>query len=220
MADGSTFTVQLGGNTMAQGETPSRFQIKGNEAQDLLLPDATATNMLKSHLVITTDIAGDKVTPSYGADVTLADDQVITGVIPGNGKDFDGTHDVSATDNIPPQPGRFHCPATVTDGCSISANDKGEIITSEGYVFQPIVSGTGTKTPDADYLAWGMWVQASTRNSGPTATNRDAQAGAFAYGSDRFEVRAELTGTATYNGAATGCILRPEWSRTSTRTSA
>ena len=206
-ASGSTFAVGIGpsgtSNRLLVGETASRFQIKGNEAQDLLLPDATDTT-LKTHLVITTDIEGDKVTPSYGADVTLtAGTGKLTGDIPGDGSSFEGTYD--ATANTPPTSGRYHCPSpTPATGCSISANAKGDITSVQGYVFQPLDNATGTKTADGDYMAWGFWVQASIRDSGPTATNRDAQAGAFAYGSDRFEVRAELKGKASYEGSASG----------------
>ena len=207
-AGGSTFAVQFGAEAdtrLLAGETASRFNTKGGwEAQDLLLPDAEADSELKTHLVVSTDIQGDAVTPSYGENVTLTDGNIITGVIPGDGKDFEGTFDVSATDNIPPMAGRFHCPAGSADGCSISADDKGAIIRFGSYVFQPLVSATGTKTVDADYLAWGFWVQASIRDSGPTATNVDAQAGAFAYGNVVFNVLAELKGSATYNGVANG----------------
>ncbi len=205
-ASGSAFALEIGeGNRLLAGETASRFNTKGNwEAQDLLLPDTTTeeTTMLKTHLVVSTDIQGDVATPSYGADVTLADDHVITGVIPGDGKSFEGTHDVSAIDNIPAQEGRFYC-APATD-CSISANAKGEIITTVGYVFQPVANATGTKKADTDYLAWGFWVQASIRDSNPDKTGPDAQAGAFAYGNDRFNVMAVLKGSATYNGVANG----------------
>ena len=199
---GSTFSVNIGTTQALMGETPSRFHIKGNEAQDLLLVDGTDAT-LKTHLVITTDIEGDKVTPSYGADVTLtAGTGKLTGDIPGDGSSFEGTYD--ATADTPPTPGRYHCPASANGVCSISADDEGDIVSVVGYVFQPLDSATGTKTADADYMAWGMWVQASIRDSGPTDTNRDAQAGAFAYGNDRFEVRAELKGTASYSGSATG----------------
>ena len=202
-ASGSTFAVNIGTTRALVGETASRFHIKGNEAQDLLLPDGT-DNTLKTHLVITTDVEGDKVTPRYGTAITLAAGTgVLSGDIPGNAKDFEGTYDVSGTDNIPPQSGRYHCPSAANGVCSISADDKGNIVSVAGYVFEPITSQTD-RAADADYLAWGMWVQASIRDSGPTADNRDAQAGAFAYGSDRFNVMAALKGTATYNGAATG----------------
>ncbi len=203
-AGGSAFALEIGdGNRLLAGETASRFNTKGGwEAQDLLLPDGAADSELKTHLVVSTDIQGDVVTPSYGVSVDLADGNIITGDIPGDGKSFEGTRDESATDNIPPMTGRFFCAATIR--CSISANAKGEIITSEGYMFQPLASGTGTKTADADYLAWGFWVQASIRDSIGADAGIDAQAGAFAYGNDVFNVLAELKGSATYNGVANG----------------
>jgi len=202
-ASGSTFAVNIGTARALMGETPSRFQTRGGwEAQDLLLVDGT-DDTLKSHLVISTDIQGDKVTPSYGTAVTLAAGTgTMTGDIPGDGSSFEGTYDVTA--NTPPIPGRYHCPLA-GNACSISANADGDIIAVVGYVFEPLVSGTGTKTSDADYLAWGFWVQGSTRDSIPAATTDiEAQAGAFAYGNDRFNVMATLKGSATYNGVASG----------------
>ena len=202
-ASGSTFTVAIGTAQLLMGETPSRFQTKGGwEAQDLLVVDGT-DNTLKTHLVVSTDIQGDKVTPSYGADVSLsAGTGKLTGDIPGDGSNFEGTYDVLP--NTPPIPGQYRC-GSADGNCSISANADGDIVSVVGYVFQPLVSGMGTKTADADYLAWGMWVQGSTRDSIPTAaTDIEAQAGAFAYGNDRFNVTAELKGSATYNGVATG----------------
>ena len=58
-----------------------------------------------------------------------------------------------------------------------------------GYEWQPVASGM-TPVPDADYLAWGVWLSVPDAAG---ATN-PAAAGAFASGSDVFEVRAGLTG--------------------------
>ena len=133
-------------------------------------------------------------------DAALATGQIITGDVPGDGSTFTGTRNVSATDNIPPQTGRFYCAPGTVGGCAISIDEDGKIVGFVGYGWQPIASGM-TPVPDADYLAWGVWLSVPDFFAG--ATN-PAAAGAFASGSDVFEVRTELTGTATYDGVATG----------------
>ena len=152
-----------------------------------------------SYVNVYTDIQAPVKKQEYGPDDTtnaLAVGQIITGDIPGNGKTFTGTRNLSTTDNIPTETGRFNCaPATQ---CSISVDDKGVIVALQNYTWQPIVRGSTTSTVDADYLAWGVWLTV------PDDVATAASAGAFASGSNAFEVRAELKGTATYNGVASG----------------
>ena len=107
------------------------------------------------------------------------------------------------SNSIPTQSGRVFCDTTNAAGCALSIDEDGKITAvTAGYGWQPIASGT-TPSNDADYLAWGVWLTVpDAAPSDDAATN--AAAGAFASGSDVFEVRAELTGTATYNGVATG----------------
>ena len=157
-----------------------------------------------------TDIQAPKMMQNYGATAdgsgtgvnaaALAVGQIITGDIPGDGSTFTGTRNVSATDNEPSQTGRFFCPSGT--GCAISVDEDGEIVGLTGYGWQPQESGT-SPTNDVDYLAWGVWL--TVPDAAPvTGTPNAASAGAFASGSDVFQVRAELTGTATYNGVASG----------------
>ena len=204
--DGSTFKVSLGGVEMLVGETPSRFQTKGGwEAQDLRLPSPTAaTDMLRSHLVISTDIQAPtqnyEATATAGA-ITPGTSVIVAGEIAGDGSNFAATLNSNPADNMPPVEGQFRCTDPAATPCSISVDASGKIVSAPGYAFH---ESDGITRQDGDYLAWGFWMQGSTRSSGPTATNRDAQAGAFAYGSDQFDVKTALTGTATYNGVANG----------------
>ena len=59
---------------------------------------------------------------------------------------------------------------------------------------------------DSDYLAWGVWIHVPNAVPGVDTTVRTnpATVAAFASGSDPFQVPAALTGTATYNGVASG----------------
>ena len=88
-----------------------------------------------------------------------------------------------------------------TGGCSISVKD-GVVESIQGYTFRALVSTDTTATPDADYLAWGVWL--TVPNDVPVDdTPSAATAGAFASGNDVFAVMPALKGTATYNGDAT-----------------
>ena len=208
--DGSTFAVGIGASgspaRLLEGETPSRFQTKGDwEAQGLVLPGATANDMLRSHLVISTDIQAATqnyaTTASTANTITVGTSAIVGGEVAGDGSNFAATLNSDPTDNNPPVEGQFRCTDPATTPCSISVDGSGKIVAQTGYAFH---ESTGITRQDGDYLAWGFWMQGSTRSSGPTATNRNAQAGAFAYGSDQFDVKAALAGTATYNGVANG----------------
>ncbi len=194
-ANGPTITVAGVGTALQRGETPALLTTRGDWMGRELLENAASD----TYVNVYTDIQAPMMRQNYGADsaTALAVGHIITGDIPGNGKTFTGTRNVSATDNIPTETGRFNCVAGTA--CSISVDDKGAIVALQGYTFQPIASGT-SPVLDADYLAWGVWLTV------PDATEATdlAVAGAFASGSDAFQVRAELTGTATYNGVATG----------------
>ncbi|MCY3825305.1 MAG: hypothetical protein OXG62_15705 [Nitrospinae bacterium] len=194
-ASGPTITVTGPGGTLVGGEAPKLLTTRGDWMGRELLENAASD----TYVNVYTDIQAPKTAPNYDATntVALAAGQIIGGDIPGNGKTFTGTLNVSATDNVPMRTGRFFCASGTA--CSISVDEKSAIVATQGYVFQPMISGT-TSTADADYLAWGVWLTVPDA----TGTNDVAAAGAFASGNDAFQVRAELTGTATYNGVASG----------------
>ncbi len=206
-AGGSTFTLEHGsGNPLLQGETPSRFHTKGNwEGQDLLR--VVTANEVKAQLVVSTDIQATTKKDTYTQDAGDADisvNSVITGDVPNDGSDFVASYNAVPTDNNAPRSGEIYCPSAVTAGCAISVDEDGKVTTVSGYKISH--AKTTEDDVDGDYLAWGMWVQASIRDSipDPAPTNLDAQAGAFAYGSQVFAVVPALSGTATYNGVANG----------------
>ena len=194
-ASGPTITVTGVGTALQRGEDPALLTMRGGWMGRELLENAASD----TYVNVYTDIQAPMKRQNYGADsaTALALGHIITGDIPGNGKTFTGTRNVSATDNIPTETGRFNCEAGTA--CSISVDDKGAVVALQGYTFQPIASGT-TDVLDADYLAWGVWLTVPDA----TADTDLAATGAFASGNDAFQVRAELTGTATYNGVATG----------------
>ncbi len=194
-ASGPTFAVTGVGTTLQRGEAPALLTMRGDWMGRELVEEGTTD----SYVNVYTDIQAPKMTQNYdtGNPVTLAAGQLITGDIPGDGSAFTGTLNLSATDNIPTQTGRFNCPDAASGVCSISVDEKGAIVASQGYVFEPIASGMSS-TPDSDYLAWGVWLTV------PDDTTSAATAGAFASGNQVFTVKAALKGTATYNGVATG----------------
>ncbi len=204
-ASGSTFALNLTDARLLAGEMPSRFQTKGGwEAQDLLLVDDTDAT-LKTHLVVSTDIRATTKKDVYtqaDADNDIVVDSVITGAVPNDGSDFVASYNSDPADNNAPRSGEIYCPSSVTAGCAISLDADGKVTTVSGYKIS--YAKTTTDDIDGDYLAWGMWVQASTRDSVPEAADIEAQAGAFAYGSQPFTVVSGLKGTATYNGVANG----------------
>jgi len=201
-ANGPTITVTGVGTALRLGESPvDVIETRGGWMGRELLENAASD----THVIAFTDIQapamrqnyGDTTTGADGNDAALAVGQIITGDIPGDGSTFTGSRNVSATDNIPTQNGRVFCPADTA--CSISVDEDGEIVALQGYGWQAQISGT-TPATDDDYLAWGVWL---TVPDG-TADTDVAAAGAFASGNDAFQVRAELTGSATYNGVASG----------------
>ena len=204
-ASGPAITVTGVGAALLGGEAPVLLTTRGGWMGRELVEDAASD----SYAIVYTDIEAPVMRQNYGAtadgsgtgpdDAALARGQIITGDVPGDGSTFTGTRNVSATDNLPPQAGRFYCAPGTVGGCAISVDEHGWIVAVTGYGWQPAASGT-TPVPDADYLAWGVWLSVPDAAG---ATN-PAAAGAFASGSDVFEVRAGLTGTATYNGVATG----------------
>ena len=207
-AAGPRFTVTAGTGAVLRGESPTSLMTSGEKPSggwpgaELVRTDATPG---KTYVLAFTDVDASTTRQNYGAtttgtdgnDAALAVGQIITGDIPGDGSTFAATRNVSATDNIPTQTGRVFCVANTA--CSISVDEDGEIVALQNYGWQPIATGT-TPTADEDYLAWGVWL---TVPDGTAVTDL-AAAGAFASGNDVFQVRAELTGTATYNGDASG----------------
>ena len=208
-ASGTEFEVQIGTTDLQQGEVPSRFYTKrGWEAQDLLLVDGTEPT-LKTHLVISTDIKAttkeDDYTQTDATDPDVIVNSIITGDVPNDGSDFVASYNSNPEDNDAPVTGEFYCPAAET--CSISVDEDDKVVAVTNYQFTS--AATTTTKMDTDYMAWGMWVQASTRDSlrntdGSAIDVPNAQVGAFAYGSMPFTVPTLLTGKATYNGNATG----------------
>ena len=163
------------------------------------LPDGTTDNT-KHYTATELTSVDTSVTPNVPVYINKA---VVTGDVPGDGSHFVGTFNPTPTDNTPPYTGRFFCPANTQ--CSISVDASGLLRSITGYTFQRTVSGT-VKRPDTDYLAWGMWLHVPNALPGVDSglpTNY-ATVAAFASGNNLFEVKAALTGTATYNGVATG----------------
>ena len=204
---------------LVRGEAPTSLMMRGGwEGAELVRTSgATGTNS-KEYALAFTDIKApaqsyDSTTPITAAalaDVTTGATQsinraVVTGEIPADGGHFAGTYNINPTDNAPPRSGRFFCPSGTP--CSISVGASGVLRAIQGYTFQPVVPGS-TDRQDSDYLAWGVWLHVPNGlqegRAGTDGLTNTASVAAFASGKNVFEVQAALTGTATYNGVATG----------------
>ena len=206
-ASGPSFTVTLpsGVEGVSKGETPVSLTTRGGWMGAELVGSGN-NNM--SYAIVATDIQAPTVKNNYAVSTYdastlqghLASDPEITGDVPSDGSDFTAMYNFDPEDNVPPVAGMFDCPTPApTNGCSVSVKD-GVVESIQGYIFRARTPGT-TPTADADYLAWGVWLQV------PDAAPADATpaaAGAFASGNDPFTVNEALKGTAEYNGVASG----------------
>ena len=205
-ANGPTFDVTGAGTTdVLAGEAPKLLTMRGGWMGREMLENVDSDTYVNVYTDIQATTRRDTYTTTGDGFVSAADlvsnltnDPEITGDVPGDGSTFAVSYNANPEDNIPPVSGRFHCAADAA--CSISVDDDGVITAIQGYTFQPRTGSTEPVT-DADYLAWGVWL---TVPDAAPAADQLATAGAFASGNDVFQVRAELTGTATYNGVATG----------------
>ena len=202
-AKGPRFTVT--GVTVGRGENPTSLQTRGGWMGAELVGGATGAGNSMTYANVFTDIQAPVAKQNYGtpATVTVPTDgttSIVTGDIPGDGSDFTGTYNSNDADNDPPVSGMFSCPDATA--CSISVDEDGKLVAIQGYQFAAIASGT-TPTPDADYLAWGVWLTVPS-DVPVDGTPNLATTGAFASGNDPFNVMAALKGTATYTGVATG----------------
>ena len=204
-AGGSTITV--GDPTLGRGETPVHFMDRdGNHGVELRFDDDREG---MTYAIAYTDIEAPTEKPTPGDEITNLDDlqaaitddnnPVVTGN-PGDGSTFTGTYNEDPDDNTPSVTGVFTCPDDTV--CGIATNKKGGVVAIAGYSFNA-VSTEMTKTDDADYLTWGLWAMI------PIGTGADEDEpvfiGSFGNGSAAvYTVNAALTGTATYEGSATG----------------
>ena len=197
---------------LLRGEAPASVTTRGGWAGAELLSGSGAAGASREHALVFTDInppAQNYVATTaanYVAAATLAgaasiNTAVVTGDIPGDGSSFVGTYNSNPTDNNPPVTGRFTCAAGAA--CSISVDDSGVLRAIQNYDFRPVVPG-GITRADSDYLAWGVWISVPNTVPAPGVAGTAATVAAVATGSSLFNVQAALTGTATYNGVASG----------------
>ena len=204
-----TATLPSGIDAVTRGETPQALTTRGGWMGAELVGGASGAANAMTYANVYTDVQPTKMVTQYAAASGTATalpgtgiTSGVTGDIPGDGSDFEGTYNANIADNVPPVAGLFDCPTPApTTGCSISVNADGELVSIQGYEFR---RATGTTTmADGDYLAWGVWLRVP--NARPVdGTPNAASAGAFASGNAPFNVMAALKGTATYNGVASG----------------
>jgi hypothetical protein len=101
--------------------------------------------------------------------------------------------------------GTFVC---VSSGCSLVTDGDGELMTVDGtWRFTPDEKVT-VDVPDADYLHYGFWLKRTTDADGATTYNEvETFAGSSIEPSGGV---ADVDGSATYNGGATGVYVHSE----------
>ena len=102
-------------------------------------------------------------------------------------------------------PGTYVC----TVSCTITTNNDGEVSTFGGaWTFTPTEAGAEMMVqgviPDADFLTFGYWLQATEGDDGEMTYGIRT----FATGADTFVPPGALEGQATYAGKATGMYVK------------
>ena len=90
-------------------------------------------------------------------------------------------------------------------GCTVTVNAMGQLTAfSDGWIFTPAMGATSDQ-PDYDYLSYGFWLKRTTDKDGVLTYN---EVETFANASmDESGALTSVTGTATYNGGATGVYV-------------
>ena len=100
--------------------------------------------------------------------------------------------------------GTYTCSGT--QDCTVTVNDKGMLTAaSDGWIFTP-EPGATSDVPDDDYLRYGFWLKKTTDSDGVLTYN---EVETFAFSSvSASGTLAAVTGSATYNGGATGVYVK------------
>ena len=111
-------------------------------------------------------------------------------------------------------PGTFTCGATGSS-CTLTKNSKGELTgIGAGWTFRPDGTASNIKVQDvikdADYLAYGYWLETTTKTDGSMTYGVNV----FATGNKEFasESIGTLVKSATYTGNATGIYAEKDFS--------
>ena len=194
-------------NANAQGATAAGVAAIGFDPGDELTADTNAA--------ILANIKSDDFIASSGSSNTITFDAAV--------EDDTTTNDVDETKAAAEvmgyyngAMGTYRC--TGADNCTVTANSKGELSAmSQGWVFYP-ATGATSDVPDADYLHYGFWLKRTTDSDGVLTYNEvETFAGSSIPASGSV---ADVTGTATYSGGATGVYVKNVLTSTGTLESA
>ena len=130
-----------------------------------------------------------------GSQITQYEDNTATQDV--NERRFMGTYNGAE--------GTFVCTTAGGTACSATTNNKGEVTTLVGdWNFTP-ADGATSDQPDYDYLSYGFWLKRTTDKDGVLTYN---EVETFARSSAQLSGSvAQVTGTATYSGGATGVYV-------------
>ncbi len=138
----------------------------------------------------------------------FATGEVRTATVPGRDNAVTDAKENERAGTFAGIPGTFICTGGQT-ACTATSDTKGNLASlSDNWVFQPTAAGASGKVADVeldvDYLSFGYWFQTTTASDGTKTYGVNP----FYKGSQPYnEVSlsgSNVTGTATYNGKATG----------------
>ena len=113
--------------------------------------------------------------------------------------------------------GRYTC--TGTANCTVDLDAEGMITAMEGgWVFTPAL-GVTVDVLDTDYLHYGFWLKRTTDEDGAVTYNEVETFAGSSLGTQGSDV-SQVTGSATYNGGATGVYVHSLSNPDGTRASA
>ena len=196
--DGEAAIVNTAGNIDGLGDFPHGFSISAGTSHAIVFTDKTQDDPPVA--------ASDAVTFRYVEDEAAAFAELELGDDT-TGPTYTGVTWTPSGEE--PLTGTLMCPEG-TVNCDIQINSDGDITALEGYVFTGSreamaavaeVTAATQATNNNDYLVFGVWMDEDANGD---ATADDPQFGAFAAGGRTAAVVAAVTGTATYNGSATG----------------
>ena len=178
--------------------------------------DVDSTNAIKDGTLTFTADAAVTSAGAYGGSLfEFTSGGVSTKTHPSDDATTD-TDEHKIAGSIAGVPGTFVCGAA-SGGCPVSGNAKGEL-TSFGAGWSFVPDGTASNINVADvkkdlnYLSFGYWLTTTTKTDGSMTYGVNT----FATGAQAFDVGvvaiADLTGTATYTGDATGLYVMKDFS--------
>jgi hypothetical protein len=185
-------------NADSDGDAASGLTATARDLGDALVSTDTADAAVLKNIMASefAKAAGTTVTHTFNA--AVADDA--------NTADVDETKAAAKVDGtFNGASGTYKC--TGTTDCTVTVNDKGALTAaSNGWIFTPD-AGAKSDVPDADFLHYGFWLQRTKEDGKVTSYEEVATFASSSVMASGSEV-ADVDGSATYTGRATGVYVK------------